>query len=231
MKVAFLVPTTTNKRDWKSINESYLWTVLMNHLENKTPVNCEIKLFIGYDEDDKVLSNIEERMKANAIFKRFQIEWFPFNEDYKGKPTHIWNELATIAFRDGYEYVKVLGDDITLPNDTAWLTCMIKKLKKNNNVGWCAGWSNNNAIATQFLLHKTHVEIFGWIYPPQIYAWFCDDFLNLIYPEKFKIWLKHYKLLNIGGEPRYTPTDDKKLCYMLIKRHKPQLNRYLSQKD
>ena len=86
MKIAFLVPTTTNKRDWSTITETYLWNVLMKNLEHKTPLNCEIKLFIGYDEDDKVLSNINQRMKANAIFKNFEIEWISFNEQYKESP-------------------------------------------------------------------------------------------------------------------------------------------------
>ena len=231
MKIAFLVPTTTNKRDWNTITETYLWNVLMTELENKTPLDCEIKLFLGYDLGDKVFSQIEQRMKANAIFKNFEIEWVGFTDDYKGKPVWIWNSLYEIALKEDYEYFKVLGDDITIPKDKTWLKAMVNKLKKNNNIGWSAGYSNNTAIATQFLIHKTHCEIFGWIYPPQIHNYFCDDFLNMIYPEKFKNWMKQYNLFNVGGDPRYTPKDDKRLCQMLCRRHKPKFNRYLSQKD
>lgn len=230
-KVAFCVPSTTNKREWSQINETYLWSVLLTQLEDKTPTDCEICLYIGYNHDDKVFSQLEQRMKANAIFKNFEIKWIGFTDEYKGKPTWIWNDLAKIAIGDGYEYIKILGDDITFPNDKGWLGAMVNKLKKNQNIGWSAGYSNNTAIATQFLIHKKHLEIFDWVYPPLIHAWYCDDFLNMIYPEKFKNWMKQYNLYNVGGEPRYTPKNDKKLCEMLVKRYKPKFNRFISSKN
>ena len=230
-KVAFIVPSTTNKREWSSVKDTYLFNILMSELHNKPPIDCDITLFVGYNIDDKIYSIMEERMTCNAIFHNFKIEWIPFNDEYKGKPTHIWNELAEVALLKGFEYMKVLGDDITLPNDAYWLSAMINKLKKNNNIGWSAGWSNNNDIATQFLIHKTHLDIFEFVYPPQIHNWFCDNWLNDIYSEKYKNWMINYQLLNVGGEPRYTPKNDKKLCQMLVKRHKPRFNRFLSLKN
>jgi len=229
-KVCFCIPTTTNKRDWKTIEETDLWRVLMASLEKFTPQH-EITLFIGYNETDKVFSQDEERMKPEAIFQNFKIKWFPFNEKYRGKPTWIWNDLARFAIDDGFDYLKILGCDIRMPNDRDWLSCFINKLKKNDNIGWVAGWSGNDQIPTQFLVHKTHFEIFNFIYPPQIHAWFCDDFLAKIYPKKYAIWLRSYPLLNVGGEPRYNPKDDAKLCEMLLRRYKPCLNRFLQDID
>jgi len=230
-KVAFCVPSTTNNRDWSNVKETYLFNILFSELQNKTPIDCDITVFVGYNSDDKIYSDMEQRLICNAIFDRFKIEWIEFTDDYKGKPTWIWNELSKLAIKEGFEYIKILGDDITLPADAGWLGAMINKLKNNNNIGWSAGWSNNSAIATQFLVHKTHYEIFDFIYPPQIVAWFCDDWLNLIYPDKYKNWLKQYQLLNVGGEPRYIPQDDKRLCHMLVKRYKPKFNRFLSSKN
>ena len=227
MKVAFCVPTTTNKREWKSAEETYLYTILMRDLENNTPTNCDITLFIGYDHDDKVWKHKEERMKCNATFTKFKIEWSVFGDEVKGKPTWIWNSLASFAIDEGFEYLKILGDDIRLPRDTGWLSCFINKLKKNQNIGWVAGWSNNSEIPTQFLIHKTHVDIFDFVYPPQIVAWFCDNFLAELYPQRFSVWLRSYPLLNVGGTPRYDPQDDTNLYKMLLRRHKPQLNRFL----
>ena len=229
--IAFCIPTTTNKRDWKSAEETDLWKVLLTDLETHTPTNCEITCFIGYDSDCKVWSVVEERMKCNATFTKFKIEWFEFGDEVKGKPTWIWNELGKKAISCGFEYLQILGDDIRLPRDTAWLSCFVNKLKKNRNVGWVAGWSNNDEIPTQFLLHKTHLDIFDFIYPPQIHAWYCDNFLAELYPKKFSIWLKSFPLLNVGGSPRYDPKDDTKLYKMLLKRHKPQLNRFLQNID
>jgi len=228
-KVAFCVPTTTNKRDWKTIEETDLWKVLMGSLEKFTPQH-EITLFIGYDSYDKVFSIEEERMKPEAVFQNFKIKWFPFNERFKGKVNLIWNDLARSAIDDGFDYLKILGDDIRMPNDRDWLSCFINKLKKNNNIGFCAGYSNNDNIPTQFLVHKTHFEIFDWIYPPEIPNWGVDDFLYQVYPEKYREWLKSYPLLNVGGSPRYEIEFSEKFVKAIVKRYRPRLNRFISSK-
>ena len=230
-KVAFLVPSTTNKRDWKTIEDTYLWNILFKDLEEKTPTECDITVFVGYDSDDKIYHNMNERMKCNAIFKNFKIEWIDIIGNPKGNVAFIWNYLASWAVKDKFEYFKVLGDDITLPNDRAWLTAFINKLKKNNNIGWSGGYSNNDAIATQFLIHKTHLDIFGFVYAPEIPNWGCDNFLCEIYPEKYRNWLKQYSLLNVGGEPRYEVKWNEKFVKAIVKRHKPKFNRFLSNQN
>ena len=228
-KVAFCIPTTTNKRDWKTIEETDLWRVLFCTLEKFTPQH-EITLFIGFDADDKVFSIEEERMKPEAVFQNFKIKWFPFNEKFKGKVNLIWNDLARSAIDDGFNYLKILGDDIRLPNDRDWLSCFINKLKKNDNVGFVAGWSGNDAIPTQFLVHKTHFEIFDWIYPPEIPNWGVDNWMYDIYPEKYREWLKSYPLLNVGGSPRYEIQFSEKFVKAIVKRYRPRLNRFISSK-
>lgn len=228
-KVSFCLPTTTNKRDWTCIEETDLWKVLMTSLENYTPSH-EITLFIGYDENDKVFSKEEERMKPMAIFKNFKIKWFSFGPEFKGKVNLIWNDLAKFAIADGFDYLKILGCDIRMPNDRDWLSCFINKLKKNNNIGFASGWSNNDQIPTQFLVHKTHFEIFDWIYPPEIPNWGVDNWMFEVYPEKYRIWLKSYPLLNCGGSPRYEIQFSEKFVKAIVKRYRPRLNRFISSK-
>ena len=224
-KVAFIVPSTTNKREWSSVKDTYLFNILMSELHNKPPIDCDITLFVGYNIDDKIYSIMEERMTCNAIFDNFKIEWIPFNDEYKGKPTHIWNELAKVALHKGFEYMKVLGDDITLPNDAYWLTSFINKLKKNNNIGFVAGYSNNDQIPTQFLVHKTHLDIFECVYPHEIANWGCDNWMYDIYPTKYGLWLKNYNLFNVGGSPRYDIVWNEKYINAIVKRYKPRFNR------
>ncbi len=227
-KVAFCIPTTTNKRDWKSAEETHLWRVLFTELENHLPTNSEITCFVGYDHDDKVWSQVEERMKCNATFTKFKIEWSCFGSEVKGKPTWIWNDLAGFAVSEGFDYLKILGDDIRLPRDTAWLSCFINKLKKNQNIGFVSGWSNNDEIPTQFLIHKKHLDIFEFVYPKEIPNWGCDNWLYYIYPKKYGIWLKSYPLLNVGGDPRYEIQFSENYVKAIVKRYKSKLNRFLS---
>ena len=229
MKIAFLVPSTSNKRDWKKAEETHLWSILCNSLELYTPEH-QIKLFVGFNTNDAVYSQPEERFKFNAVFINFVIEFVPMDDDTKGKPTVIWNQLGEKAIEQGYQYFKLLGDDIKMPNDNGWLGAFINKLKKNNNIGWSAGYSNNDNIPTQFLVHKNHYDIFGFFYPPEIPNWTCDDFMFQIYPEKYRTWLKSYPLLNLGGEPRYEITFSEKFLKGIIRRYKPKLNSYLYHK-
>jgi hypothetical protein len=52
--------------------------------------------------------------------------------------------------------------------------------------------------------------------------------MNEVYPEKYKNWRKDYGLLNVGGHPRYNPKNDRQLCDILVRRHKPDLIEFLN---
>jgi len=229
MKVAFLIPSTSNGRDeWSSAQDTYLWKILCESLEKYTPAH-EIKLFIGYDDDDRIYSVAEERLKFRAKFMNFKIEWFPMFHK-KGKVTMIWNSLAYEALKQEYDYLKVLGDDIRMPNDNGWLGCFINKLKKNENIGFSAGWSNNDQIPTQFLIHKTHINIFDFVYPNEIPNWGCDNWMYDIYPEKYRNWIKSFPLLNVGGQPRYEIQFSETYVAAIVRRYKSKFIKFLSEK-
>jgi len=221
---AFLVPSTTRFRDWKTIEESYLYSILLRTLDKSCPP-VPISVYVGYDKDDPIYSKEEERLKLNAIFMKFQIVWIEFEPD-PGNVVAVWNGLMKVAMSHGFQWFKILGDDIRICNDPSWLRVFQKAIVKNNYVGWSAGYSNNDDIATQFLIHKRHWEIFEFVFPPLIKNWYGDNWMNEIYPDKLKTWRKDYGLLNVGGQPRYNPRNDRKLCDVLVKRHKKDLKEY-----
>tara|TARA_R110000782_G_scaffold81671_3_gene161177 strand:- start:1668 stop:2387 length:720 start_codon:yes stop_codon:yes gene_type:complete len=226
---AFLVPSTTRNREWNTIEETYLYTILCRTLDKHTPP-VDIVLYVGYDSNDPIYSKDEERLKLNAIFIKFKIVWVKFKPD-PGNVVAVWNGLLKRAMGDGFDWFKILGDDIRLPNDPSWLRVFQKAIVANDYIGWSAGYSNNDNIATQFLIHKTHYQIYEFVFPPLIKNYFCDDWMNMIYPEKYKYWRKDYPLLNCGGQPRYDPRNDKKLCEMLVKRYKRDLPEFLNMID
>lgn len=221
--IAFLVPTTSNKRDWKSFTESYLNKIFLPSITILTH-NYNITVYIGYDDDDKLYSNIDLPDSYDDI----SLKWIDFDKSFKGKPTHIWNSLAYTCINDGFEYYQVCGDDIRFDPNPNWLTIFINKLKENDNIGYSAGYSNNFAIPTQFLLHKNHYEMFGWVYPPEITEWQCDDFIYHLY-ENNGSWFKGFNHYNVGGEPRYTPTNPVELRVKLVELHKKTLNQKLNE--
>ena len=142
----------------------------MRTLDNHTPP-VDISVYIGYDRDDEIYSKEEERLKVNAIFMKFKIVWIEFEPD-PGNVVAVWNGLMKVALSHKFNWFKILGDDIRLPNDPSWLRVLQKGIVKNNYVGWGAGYSNNDNIATQFLIHRTHWEIFEFVFPPQLKNFF-----------------------------------------------------------
>ena len=221
-RIAFLVPSTSNKRDWNNFRETYLNNILLPSITGLSHT-FNITIYIGYDNDDRLYSNISLPEKYDNL----SLKWIPFEDTFKGKPTHIWNVLANTCINDGFDYFQVCGDDIRFDPDTNWLRIFIQCLKENNNIGYSAGFSNNTEIPTQFLLHKKHYKMFGWVFPPQITDWQCDDFIYHLYGRRFGNWLKQYNHYNVGGEPRYTPTNPVKLREMLVKRNKKILSKHL----
>ena len=67
-QVAFLVPATTNRREWKDVMETDLYQILLQSLEIAPPLNIEVTVLIGYDHDDTIYSVVENRLKLNAVF-------------------------------------------------------------------------------------------------------------------------------------------------------------------
>jgi len=221
-RVAFCVPTTSRARGWKTLDETYLFSILLPSVDILTN-DFDIELYIGHDTDDPLYNSVTLPDKCGDI----KMNWYSFN-NCQGNPCQIWTELAKRAATDGIEYFKILGDDIQLDGRKEWLGVFIKKLKKNNNIGYSAAYSNNDKIPTQFLIHKKHLEIFNFVFPPQIHNYFCDDFMYGLYGSRYGNWMKEYKHYNLGGQPRYIPRDDRKLAEMLINRHKKTLRKYLN---
>ena len=219
--VAFCVPTTSRNRDWSSFEDSYLNQILLPTIN--VIKYCPV-LYIGYDNYDKVFGKKENRPER---YQNYHLKWYGFNNDYAGNPCAIWTDLCKYAIADGIEYMFVCGDDISLDQKTHWLDIFISKLKHNNNIGYSAGWSNNNEIPTQFLVHKTHLDIFGWMYPTQIKNYYCDNFIYELYGKKYGNWEKEYQHLNVGGTPRYDPLNDRTLCSILVRKNKKVLNSYI----
>lgn len=228
-KIAFCVPCCSYNRIWEKIYESLLTSLFLSTLQQNCP-DFQIDIYIGYNDDDKLFNNHDNQMLVSGKMIEPQgpeitIKWFKFNKDYKGKPTHIWNKLTEYAYNDNHDYFFCCGDDIMFPQDNGWIGEFIKTLKKNDNKGIAGGDSGNpNLPMTQFFFHRKHFEINGFVFPPAIHNWFCDNWILEVYSEKHIHYFPQYKFLNLGGEPRYKPNDDRKLCSLLVKRHKADYN-------
>jgi len=218
MKLAIIIPSTSKGRDWKYPRHSYLFKTLCSIKET---TSSNIKVYVGIDEDDLFYSDT-----CIEFFNIFGIlmEFVRVNVP-KGHVTKIWNILAKKAYDDGCEYLYMCGDDITF-SKRGWLEESIKILQENGNIGMTGpkNTNGNTRILTQCLVHRKHIDIFGFFFPEEIKNWYCDDWINDIYP-RIRI-PEMYTCFNSGGEPRYTIEHSRELCQQLVNRDKKILERY-----
>ena len=232
MYISFCIPTTTKNRDWKNIEESYIYKYLLNTL----PITTKyfITIYFGIDYDDYLIKNNKQKIIKDFYnkFKNIKIKFYEYNES--GNVCHIWNELYKESITDNEvnnAYFWIVGDDIDYSKilDYKWLDDSIKKLSQNNDIGISGCYNGNpNLPMTQFLISKKHYEIFNFIFPKSIKNWYCDNYLLELYGNKYCYYLNQYTLLNSGGKPRYEIIDAKRVYKIEVKRNKPKLRNYIN---
>ena len=223
MNVAFCIPTTSTMRNWTNIGEAYL-------KQSLKPLNDNypgLTIYLSYDDTD-VLYRTQITL-LSEMFENLNIHYIKQTGYEPGNVVRHWNSLSEIAFKNGFDYVYLIGDDIVYPDNNEWLPKMSGKLKDNGNIGFSGGDSGNPRMPiTQFIIHKTHYDIFGFAFNPMLTNWSCDDWLNELYHKKYINYFAEIKLLNAGGTPRYIPKDDNRLYKILVKRDRQTLRKYLS---
>ena len=77
-----------------------------------------------------------------------------------------------------------MNDDtvIETPN---WMPKLIQTLQTNpiySNLGATGPVdSNNEKIFTHSFIHRTHIDIFGYLFPPSFKNWWSDDWISTVY--------------------------------------------------
>ncbi len=198
-RVAILIPSTSRNRAWLTPAESYLHRTLASLYATCDPRLDTITVYIGVDEGDGFYTR-ETCAEFQSDFPEIPICFVRCRVD-AGHVTAIWNLLADAALSDGCEYMYACGDDIQW-GKSGWVQESIRVLRSHANLGVTGPRDTGNSrILTQCFVHKSHVVIWGFFYPPSIRNWYCDDWINGIYPRTPLD--DAYHCANTGGTPRY----------------------------
>ena len=54
--------------------------------------------------------------------------------------------------------------------------------------------SNNEKIFTHSFTHRTHIEIFGHLFPPSFKNWWSDDWISTVYGESYTFLLSSVQI-------------------------------------
>ena len=246
MKIAFLVPLTSNGRDWKNIEESYFYQIFLRTLIGSTSSKYFYKIYLVIDHDDHLFFNANLK-NLNTLGKSFNISIIKIinNCIEKGHLTKLWNLAFKKAYEDGCQYFYQCGDDVQFLTYN-WIDDCINQLIANQQIGLTGpldlGRLNANKIChpgqeqflqTQSFVGRKHMEIFGYYFPEEIKNWFCDDWITKVYYPKYFYKLKHF-ILNKGGKQRYKISGShnendpvKKKCEELILDGKLKIKKYI----
>ena len=160
-------------------------------------------VYVGFDEGDAFYDNAASRQSVRAALS--QLLWsnpafrgqgqdqgqssppveikFVRARGMAGAPVWIWNLLAKEAFFSGADYLYQVNDDLRLMSP-CWARALAFRLRSSPcpNLGVVGPVdSNNRRIMTQAFVHRTHVEIFGSLFPPAFKNWFSDDWMTRVY--------------------------------------------------
>ena len=205
-KVAILIPVCSRNQYYKSINETPLVNTFLPAFERTKDIDESISyhIFIGIDDNDEFyMDRVDE------------IEYMGFTpvvvRDCNHKPAMVWNLLLEVAYKTGFDYFFQIGDDVELLTP-GWCTEFIEKLKETSNIGVVGPiddsnyqWriSNNiHLIIENAFVHRSHFDIFGYMFHPMIENYYCDDWLTLVYGNRASIYM-NIKCNNLIRHTRY----------------------------
>ena len=205
------MPATSAKTDWRSINDSFLAINFIPSFIKTTESNSNIQFlfYIGVDAGDAIynqnnLKSLFEQIPNPQVSMTVTV----FHDIEPGNVVAMWNHLFSKAYEEGSDYFYQVGDDMRFM-DANWLDQCISTLEKNNRLGVTGprNVNGNKAVLTQTFVSRTHMEIFGYYFHPQIKNWFCDDWINQIYAESDFFPLQDFRIANTSHESiceRYT---------------------------
>jgi hypothetical protein len=211
MKIAILIPSTSQGRDWTSYRETYLYAKTIKTFLLTYDKEHECRFYIGIDEGDRIYDNAEVKeqiCRFVRVMQNVDIEFLYMTGITKGHLTVMWNRLFEKAYADGSDYFFQCGDDIEFKTK-GWVNACIAALDQSKGIGVAGPINNHPNLLTQSFVSRKHMDLFGYYFPPEIINWCCDDWINDVYKGLGAFYpLTDHECINVGGNPRYTINND-----------------------
>ena len=201
--VAILIPSTTNKIKNPSLQNLSLMTECLPSIIATAEPRFNYKVYIGTESYDFLATQFDELKSLSAV----NIKIIPMIVK-GGTVNKVINEIAHQAYKDGVEYMCRINDDTTFITKN-WTSLGIKTLAnfKPKNVGVVGPTcrQGNTHIMTHDMVHRTHMEIFNYYYPPVLDNWWADNWITLVYKPNRSIKLKTWEVIHsLKQGTRYT---------------------------
>jgi hypothetical protein len=149
----------------------------------------------------------EDDIKA-VLSKRLTLKLMHFDH-LAGAPTQVVSQLVLAAYMDSYDYFYQVNDDtqIVTPN---WPVKLIDTLANNPtipNFGVTGPIdTNNDKIFTHAFVHRTHIEVFGHMFPTSFRNWWSDDWISTVYGSEHTFRTDAEIKHNVGAQKEHGST-------------------------
>jgi len=246
-KIGILIPSTTNGLKCQSYKDTHFYTIFLKSFVKMRDMEWKRRkimytIYLVIDDDDVIYSdksNIEKLVNFIKLLENVNIKFISSKDIEKGWVTKMWNRAFKLAYDDGCDYFYQCGDDIEFL-DNGCFKHSIEVMEYHNNIGVTGpiDWGresyrietgyNTKFILTQSFVSRKHMDFFGFYFPPEIKNWFCDDWITYVYAKKNKCFQMKRRILNKGGNPRYTPEGKGADMPKMIKKCNDLINKYSS---
>ena len=201
MKIAVLVPLCSRNQPWTELNDCY-WVRDTYPALLRSADRSDIEVYLGIDEDDAFFQKYRDQLEGHVV-------------DLRGcqhAPAWAWNQLLDAAIADGHEYFFQMGDDVVFVT-YGWTRIFLEALQAQGNkgiVGPChfANYEGRlregkRPVLENAFFHKTHYDIFGYLYPPEIRNYYCDDWITEVYRATLRMDVLVQNLSIYNPQQRY----------------------------
>lgn len=197
MRIAVLIPVCSRNQPWRKFEDSFLYRAALPSLFHTQSDAHEYTYYIGIDDDDDFFLENAHRIPGIHVLLH----------DCQHAPAQAWNRLFERAIQDGHDYYFQMADDVVIETP-GWTERFIEALQENGNrgvVGPChpENYEGRLARGQQYCLenafvHKTHWDIFGFFYPPEIKNWYCDDWITQVYSGTLSLMMEDIIVRNLS---------------------------------
>ena len=236
--VCILIPTTSSTQEhWSAFKDTFLFNYPLSSLYATCELgNFTYRILIGYDTDDRLFNN---QTLLNTLY-----EWASLHipsialdtysiSNPRHKPGPAMNFLSKQAHSTGCTYLYRINDDTEFK--TPWTSAFVSTLASFSppNIGVVGPTCHegNTAIMTHDFVHRSHIDIFGTHYPPELTDWWLDDWISLVYGDDRTLKLPHVTVLHHVIATRYEVTwSSMKLLKTLVEQGNQTLSVFVSNK-
>jgi hypothetical protein len=205
--IAVLIASTSNNSGWKSADDVSFISCTIPSVVSLASDDFRYKFFIGYDHDDQFF--LDSHSELEKILEAMSIDFDLIAIDNPAhKPCPVWNSLFKVAYDEGFDYFFQAGDDVKLFN--RFDIDFTSYLESLDNVGVIGPLSEHcPPVITQAFFHRKHMNVFGFLYPPELPDWNSDTWLTSIYKQfkRSKVSglheVKNTRVANHGKSNRY----------------------------